>query len=125
MTEETCGCQICWDCPLEVGMKQLAGQWKTMLVFRLLEKPRRFGELKKTMPGISDQVLSRQLSALIDAQVIERRKHQGSHPEYHLTEFGARLKPALTVIFEWGAEALAKKRHANRRCSVGQLSYLS
>ena len=120
MTEETCGCKTCGDCPLEAGMRHLAGQWKTMLIFRLAKKPRRFTELKTTMPGISDQVLNRQLRALIDAKVIERRKVEGSHPEYHVTEFGARLKPALAVIFEWGVTALANQAAGEKqRAHVG------
>jgi len=108
MGEDTCGCQTCSDCPLEAGMKHLAGQWKTMLIFKLLERPRRFSELKRELPGIADQVLHRQLSALVDAEVIVKIKAEGKkRSEYHLTEFGAKLKPALEVIFEWGSQALA------------------
>ncbi len=79
-----------------------------MLIFRLLEKPRRFSELKKILPGIADQVLHRQLSALVDADVIVKMVPDGKKtPEYHLTDFGAKLKPALEIIFEWGSQALA------------------
>ena len=108
MNDEDCGCRTCGDCPLEAGMKHLAGQWKTMLIFRLLEKPRRFSELKRILPGISDQVLHRQLTTLMVAEVIVKiLPNDKKRPEYHLTEFGAKLKPALEVIFEWGSQALA------------------
>ncbi|MBC6445330.1 MAG: helix-turn-helix transcriptional regulator [Alphaproteobacteria bacterium GM202ARS2] len=97
-------------------MKHLAGQWKTMLIFRLLERPRRFSELKQIMPGIADQVLSRQLTALVDADVIEKKKPiGGGHATYHLTAFGERLRPALAVIFEWGATALTNQAIAEKQ----------
>lgn len=119
MNDEDCGCQTCSDCPLEAGMKHLAGQWKTMLIFRLLEKPRRFSELKKILPGIADQVLHRQLSALVDADVIVKIvPHGKKRPEYHLTDFGAKLKPALEVIFEWGSQALANAALKEKQIKV-------
>ena len=102
MNDENYGCQACDDCPLEAGMKHLAGQWKTMLTFRLFKWPRRFSELKRILPSIADQDLHRQLSALIRAETMMKILLNGKkRPEYHLTEFGAKLKPALEVIFEW------------------------
>ena len=63
---------------------------------------------REILPGISDQVLHRQLTTLMDAEVIMKILPNGKkRPEYHLTEFGAKLKPALEVIFEWGSQALA------------------
>ncbi len=114
MNDDACGCTTCTDCPLEAGMKHLAGSWKTMLIFRLLEKSRRFSELERIMPGISSKVLTAQLDALCDAQVIERVPLSPRHVEYRLTEFGRKLEPALEIIFEWGATALANQAVAEK-----------
>ncbi len=75
----------------------------------LTERPLRFGELTKAVPGLSDRLLSQRLRELEDEGLVEREVEPGSpvHVTYSLTEAGAELRPAIA---ELGAWALRWKR---------------
>jgi DNA-binding HxlR family transcriptional regulator len=79
-----------------------------MIVYRLLQGPRRYSELLREIPGISDRMLTTQLKQLSVDGVVGRaesgargaRTRQG--PPYCLTEAGERLRPVFDAMFEWG-----------------------
>lgn len=80
-----------------------------MIVYRLLQGPRRYSELLREIPGISERMLTTQLKQLSVDGVVARmeavekrvaRTRQG--PPYCLTEAGERLRPVFDAMFEWG-----------------------
>ncbi len=89
-------------CPVDVGVKLLAGAWAPHVIWFLSQQPRRFGELRRDIPAISARVLSARLRDLEKRGVIVRLPLKTSPPsaEYALTELGRDLLPALTALVD-------------------------
>ena len=94
------------NCPVEAGLDIIGGKWKAILLFRILEEKRRFGELKKLMPGVTQRMLTNQLRELEADGLISRKVFAEVPPkvEYSITPFGKTLTPVLTELKKW-AEA--------------------
>ena len=98
-------------CPAETTLDLLAGRWKPMIVFWLLDRARRFNELQRDLGPITHRTLSRQLKELEDDGLILRRDYGEIPPrvDYRLTELGRSLEPVLKAMSDW-AEAHPKTR---------------
>ena len=86
------------DCPAERAVYFLGGKWKIRILFALLKnKKNRFGELKKDLKTITQQMLSKQLKELDSDGMVNRKVIQIMPPkvEYSLTEFGLSVMPIL------------------------------
>ena len=92
-------------CPVARSLDIIGERW-TMLIMRdlLLEGPRRFQDLQRSLAGVSPNTLSARLKALEEAGVIERRFYDQHPPraEYVPTENGEALRPVLRALREWG-----------------------
>lgn len=91
-------------CPLKFCMGFLGGAWTPNIIWFLSGTPRRFGELKHDLAGISAKMLTQRLRQLIETGVVE---HVPSitHPqtsEYRLTSIGSELIPAIQAIVDVG-----------------------
>ena len=73
-----------------------------------------FGELRRLIPNASQKVLTQQLRALEDAQIVKRRVLDGSvkYVEYSYSEYGLTLAPILAALAEWGESHRNGSRHA-------------
>ena len=93
-------------CPLTKCMSVLGGAWTPNVIWYLSEGPRRFGELRYDIPGISAKVLSARLRKLEEQGVVTRRVMPTSPPsvEYALTILGKELIPAINAIVTVGAK---------------------
>ena len=79
------------DCPAERAVYFLGGKWKIRILFSLLQRKKiRFGEFKKVLKTITQQMLSKQLKELEADGIVNRKVIQIIPPkvEYSLTEFG-------------------------------------
>ncbi|EON15719.1 helix-turn-helix domain-containing protein [Pandoraea sp. SD6-2] len=94
------------SCGLEVALTIIGGKWKPLVLFHLNHGPRRFGELKRLVTGISEKVLIQQLRELADDGVVIRRDYQTVPPkvDYEMTPFGHSLAIALKPLCAWGDE---------------------
>lgn len=92
------------QCGLDVALQYVGGKWKPLLLFHLHSSPRRFGELKRLVRGISEKVLIQQLRDLTDQGVVARHDFKEVPPrvEYTITEFGRTLAIALQPLCDWG-----------------------
>lgn len=92
------------ECPLTQCMAFLGGAWTPNVIWYLSAGPRRFGELRSDMPGISAKVLSTRLRELEDMGVLSRKVMPTSPPsvEYALTDLGGQLVPAIAAIVDVG-----------------------
>ena len=91
-------------CPAERAIYFLGGKWKIRILFSLLNnKIIRFGELKKGLKTITQQMLSKQLKELETDGIINRKVYQVVPPkvEYSLTEFGFSVMPILKSFSDW------------------------
>lgn len=81
----------------------LGKRWTGMIIGVLLEGPRRFAEIARSMPQITDGMLSSRLAELREAGLVERRIIEGPPVAtlYQLTPSGQALRPALQALMEW------------------------
>lgn len=101
------------SCPVTATMQVLGGKWKAILVNAIyLTAPARFGELKRSVKGITQSMLTQQLRELEDDGVISRKIYAEIPPrvEYTLTEFGLTLSPIMQSMAKWGEEYRIKKK---------------
>ncbi len=93
-----------YKCPVEATMDVIGGKWKVIIIHHLIPKTRRFSELKKLIPQITQRMLTSQLRELESYGVVHRKVYPQVPPkvEYSLTELGLSLKPILEVMHEWG-----------------------
>ncbi|RMI36816.1 winged helix-turn-helix transcriptional regulator [Streptomyces triticirhizae] len=84
----------------------LGKRWNGLLIAALMAGPGHFAELRRSVPGISERMLSDRLSELAEAGLVTREVHNGPplRVSYRLTEAGEGLRPALAELTRW-AEA--------------------
>ncbi|MEV0371016.1 helix-turn-helix domain-containing protein [Streptomyces sp. NPDC050636] len=95
-----------YECGLDAAVDVIGGKWKVLLLWALAERPRRFGELKRELPKISEKVLSQQLRELEADRIVHREVYDQTPPkvEYSLTGLGTSLNEALAPLGAWGRE---------------------
>ena len=84
-------------------LELVGDKWTVMIVMVLRDRPRRFNDLKRTVGGISQQMLTRTLKALERDGMVARAVHPTVPPqvEYSLTSLGRSLAEPLTVLGRW------------------------
>ena len=93
---------------VERALKFVEGRWKLVILFRLFGgKVRRFSDLEREIPGISQKMLTQQLRQLEKDGIVRRIVHHQVPPkvEYCLTDWGQELCPALDALLKWAAAA--------------------
>ena len=96
-------------------LRIVEGRWKLVILFQLFGgQRRRFSELERAIPGISQKMLIQQLRRLEEDGVVARIVHHQVPPkvEYHLTEWGQALCPALDALLVWAEGAPEAVRDA-------------
>lgn len=95
-----------FSCGLDATLKVIAGKWKPLIIYFLLEAPNRYGELKRAVRGVSDKVLIQQLKELESDGIVIRTDYKEVPPrvDYALTPLGRSLADALVPLSNWGAE---------------------
>ncbi|MDX2094813.1 MAG: helix-turn-helix domain-containing protein [Alphaproteobacteria bacterium] len=95
-------------CPVEAALDIIGGKWKPLILFQLTMGTRRFGELQKLMPNITQRMLTNQLRELEADAIIARKVYPEVPPkvEYSLTADGQRLFPILEALRVWGESRL-------------------
>jgi DNA-binding HxlR family transcriptional regulator len=104
MTKNT---EICGTgCGLNATLRIISGKWKPLVLFFLRDGPKRYGELKRLIPGVSDKVLIQQLKDLEADQVLARNDYKEVPPrvDYALTPLGRSLAEAIMPLCAWGTE---------------------
>jgi len=93
-------------CPVEVSMDLIAGKWKLLIMWHLRKKTRRFGELQRKIPNVTQKMLTQQLRELERDNLIHREVYPVVPPkvEYSLTPFGRSFRPILNMMLVWGHE---------------------
>ncbi len=94
------------ECPVATTVQLIGSKWKLLILRNLMARPWRFNELKKSIDGISQKVLTDALRAL-EADGIINRTVYAEVPlrvEYSLTELGETLRPVLKSMENWGIE---------------------
>lgn len=92
------------NCPVEACLDLIGGKWKGVILSRLLDQTRRFNELKRTIPRITQRMLTTQLRELERDGLIVRKVFAEVPPrvEYSLTKKGRSLDSILKALLDWG-----------------------
>ena len=93
-----------YHCAMDVTMHFIGGKWKTVVLWYLRKEKKRFSELRRLIPNITEKMLSLQLKDLEADGLVKRKVYPEVPPrvEYELTDFGKTIVPMLDEIAKWG-----------------------
>jgi DNA-binding HxlR family transcriptional regulator len=96
------------QCPVNFTLGLIGGRWKTLILFNLQDKPLRFSELKRALPGVTEKMLTQQLRELEADNLLTRTVYAEVPPrvEYTLTDLGKSLRPVMNNIAQWGLNVM-------------------
>jgi DNA-binding HxlR family transcriptional regulator len=99
-------------CPVYTSIRVIEGRWKPMIFRRLGESALGFGELRRTMPGVTIKVLRQHLRQLEADCLVARsvRDNPSLRVRYQLTPHGRTLGPVFELLWTWGTLHLAHLR---------------
>lgn len=93
-------------CPVEVTLSAIGGKWKALILYHVSEGPRRFNELRRLMPNVTQRILTQHLRELEADGILHRevRAQVPPHVEYSFTAKGLTLVPVLNAMARWGVD---------------------
>ena len=91
------------ECPVATTVSLIGSKWKLLIMRNLLVRPWRFNELKNSLDGISQKVLTDSLRSMEDDGIITRTVYPEVPPrvEYALSELGESMRPIIKSMEEW------------------------
>ena len=97
-------------CGLVPALDVIGGKWKALILWEMHTQPRRFGELKRLVLGISEKMLIQALREMETDGIVHREVFHEVPPrvEYTVTEFGATLNAALEPLCSWGEQHMER-----------------
>lgn len=101
-----------FECPVELTIAIIGGKWKIPIIWHLLERPYRYGELKKLFPKVTQKMLTQQLREMESDGIIHREVYTQIPPkvEYSLTPLGESLRQMLDDLCRWGMSYIDEAR---------------
>lgn len=106
---DSCNLKWCRDkkyyCSVELTLHVIGGKWKPIIIYRLdVEGTLRFSDLKRSIPNITQKMLTQQLRELEADGVVHREVYPQVPPkvEYSLTELGQTVVPVISSLCHWG-----------------------
>ncbi|WP_438943090.1 winged helix-turn-helix transcriptional regulator [Nonomuraea aridisoli] len=95
-------------CALDAAMDVIGGKWKALTLWALNDRLRRFGELRRSLPGVSEKVLAQQLRELEADGIVRRTVFDETPPrvKYELTDEGVALYAPLAALGEWAVRRM-------------------
>ena len=99
-------------CPAFAAQKVLSGKWKIIIIYHLSTGTKRFNEIHRTLTGITQASLTKQLREMEVDQIIQRKVYPVVPPkvEYSLTVVGKKFLPVLAALCTWGKAYVAVKK---------------
>ncbi len=98
-----------FKCPLESVLQMISGKWKTIIIWHLGSGKKRYSEIKKLIPNISEKMLISSLYELCDDGLVIRKSYMEIPPkvEYSLSKQGKSLAPLICALNTWGKKHLS------------------
>jgi DNA-binding HxlR family transcriptional regulator len=100
------------ECPVDAAVRVIAGRWKGTILWRLVDGPMRTGELRRSIPDVTERMLIRHLQELVADGIVDRHDAQEVPPRvtYSISEYGQTLVPLVGQLCSWGEAHLARAR---------------
>jgi DNA-binding HxlR family transcriptional regulator len=97
--------------PVEACTEVIAGKWKGEILYLLLSGSKRYGELRRLIPDVTQRMLTNQLRELEAAGIVQRRVMEVMplRVEYSLTASGKDLEPVIKAAWQWGRSFLESR----------------
>ncbi|WP_419992458.1 winged helix-turn-helix transcriptional regulator [Streptomyces boninensis] len=98
-------------CGIDAAMDVVSGKWKSLILWELAERgTRRFAQLRRSLPGVSEKMLVQHLREMEEDGLIHREVYGEVPPrvEYSLTEHGVSLNEALADLGRWGVDRIER-----------------
>ena len=97
-----------YSCPVDAALSAIGGKWKMQILWRLVQRPHRYGELRRAIPEITEKMLYQQLRQLEAEKLVHREAYAEVPPrvEYSLTDRSEALIPILNRMADWAFEHL-------------------
>ncbi|MFD0695764.1 winged helix-turn-helix transcriptional regulator [Paenibacillus sp. GCM10027628] len=96
------------DCYIHVSttIQAIGGKWKMLILWHVHEGAKRYNELRRLIPGISQKVLTQHLRELEQDGLIERTVYPETPPrvEYGMSDYGKTLEPIFDIMYDWGVK---------------------
>lgn len=94
------------ECPITFVLEKIGGYWKPFILFHLLSGSKRYSDLRKAIPAITEKMLIQHLKQMEADKLIVREAKPvvPPHVTYSLTDLGASLKPVLYAMATWAIE---------------------
>ena len=103
---------VMYPCPVSLTMDLVGGKWKAVILYHLKDEEKRYNELRKEMPSVTEMTLSLQLKQL-EKDGLVARKVYGKKPPikvvYSLTHLGKTFIPVLEAITTWGNDVVKER----------------
>jgi DNA-binding HxlR family transcriptional regulator len=96
------------SCPIRTTLELLGGKWKLLIIKQLADSPKRFAELGRTIPEMSERILSNSLKDLMDSALVDKSE-SGKQSYYQLTELGKSTLPLLEELAKFGKHYREKR----------------
>ncbi len=93
-------------CPVEAALEQIAGKWKGLVLYHLLDDTLRFNELSRRVGDVTQRSLTKQLREMEADGIVHRKVYAVVPPrvDYSLTEKGQQLRGVIEALHAWGQE---------------------
>ena len=90
-------------CPITYVMNKIGGNWKCTILYYLMSGPKRYSELKKLIPAITEKMLAQHLKQLKEDNLVAKKEEQEKPPItiYSLTAAAEELRPVLMAMADW------------------------
>jgi DNA-binding HxlR family transcriptional regulator len=107
-------------CPIETTLDVIGGKWKVLILWYLLEEEKRFSELERHLPHITQNMRAQQLRELEEDGLLVRTVFPVVPPkvEYALTSKGKSLSPILMDMLEWGNRHLIEIEYRDQASNL-------
>lgn len=107
-------------CPVATTVQLIGSKWKLLILRNLLARPWRFNELRKSLEGISQKVLTDSLRSMEEDGLVTRTAYPEVPPrvEYSLSPLGESMRPIIQAMEQWGAQYKASKAREQQGLSA-------
>lgn len=100
------------ECPVATTVGLIGSKWKLLILRDLLTGPKRYNELRKSLTGISQKVLTSSLKSMVEDGLVTKISYPEVPPrvEYSLSLLGESMKPVIQVMEQWGKDYKQKRQ---------------